>query len=76
MTLSQWRQRLRVLLALPRLLSGEPVISVALSMGYDTPSSFIAVFKREMGLRLRGMEKGTEGIKSLLPSPTPSRGIA
>ena len=50
MTLSQWRQRLRVLLALPRLLSGEPVISVALSMGYDTPSAFIAVFKREMGV--------------------------
>lgn len=50
MTLSQWRQRLRVLLSLPRLLAGEPVISVALSMGYDTPSSFIAVFKREMGV--------------------------
>lgn len=47
---SQWRQRLRVLLALPRLLAGEPVISVALSMGYDTPSAFIAVFKREMGV--------------------------
>lgn len=50
MTLGQWRQRLRVLLALPRLLSGEPVISVALSMGYNTPSAFIAVFKREMGV--------------------------
>lgn len=50
MTLSQWRQRLRVLLALPRLLEGEPVISVALSMGYDTPSAFVAVFKREMGV--------------------------
>jgi len=50
MTLSQWRQRLRVLLSLPRLLAGEPVISVALSMGYDTPSAFIAVFKREMGV--------------------------
>jgi AraC-like DNA-binding protein len=50
MTLSQWRQRLRVLLALPRLLAGEPVISVALSLGYDTPSAFIAVFKREMGV--------------------------
>lgn len=50
MTLSQWRQRLRVLLSLPRLLAGEPVISVALSMGYDTPSAFIEVFKREMGV--------------------------
>ncbi|WP_295558509.1 AraC family transcriptional regulator [uncultured Stenotrophomonas sp.] len=50
MTLSQWRQRLRVLLSLPRLLAGEPVISVALSLGYETPSAFIAVFKREMGV--------------------------
>jgi len=39
-----------VLLSLPRLLAGERVISVALSMGYDTPSSFINVFKREMGV--------------------------
>ncbi|MGF6417663.1 AraC-like DNA-binding protein/quercetin dioxygenase-like cupin family protein [Stenotrophomonas sp. AN71] len=48
--LSQWRQRLRVLLSLPRLLSGEPVTSVALAMGYETPSAFITVFKREMGV--------------------------
>ena len=50
MPLSHWRQRLRVLLALPRLLAGATVIDVALSMGYDTPSAFIAVFKREMGV--------------------------
>ncbi len=49
MTLSQWRQRLRVLLSLPRLLAGERVISVALSMGYDTPSSFINVFSARWG---------------------------
>ena len=61
MTLSQWRQRLRVLLALPRLLSGEPVISVALSMGYDTPSAFIAVFKREMGVTPARYGKGDGG---------------
>ncbi|QBR46418.1 HTH-type transcriptional regulator NimR [Stenotrophomonas indicatrix] len=50
MTLTRWRQRLRVLLALPRLLAGESVTTVALSLGYDTPSAFIAVFKREMGV--------------------------
>ena len=50
MTLTHWRQRLRVLLALPRLLAGEPVTTVALSLGYDTPSAFIVVFKREMGV--------------------------
>ncbi|EPJ6836639.1 AraC-like DNA-binding protein [Stenotrophomonas sp. AG209] len=61
MTLSQWRQRLRVLLALPRLLSGEPVISVTLSMGYDTPSAFITVFKREMGVTPARYAKGDGG---------------
>ncbi|MBH1433480.1 helix-turn-helix transcriptional regulator [Stenotrophomonas maltophilia] len=61
MTPSQWRQRLRVLLALPRLLAGEPVISVALSMGYDTPSAFIAVFKREMGVTPARYGKGDGG---------------
>ncbi|KKF86048.1 AraC family transcriptional regulator [Stenotrophomonas maltophilia] len=61
MTLSQWRQRLRVLLSLPRLLAGEPVISVALSMGYDTPSSFINVFKREMGVTPARYAKGDGG---------------
>lgn len=49
MGLAQWRQRLRVLHALPRLLAGESVTSTALSLGYDTPSAFIAVFKRELG---------------------------
>ncbi|HDS1139245.1 TPA: helix-turn-helix transcriptional regulator [Stenotrophomonas maltophilia] len=61
MTLSQWRQRLRVLLSLPRLLAGEPVISVALSMGYDTSSAFIAVFKREMGMTPARYAKGDGG---------------
>lgn len=50
-----------MLLALPRLLSGEPVISVALSMGYDTPSAFIAVFKREMGVTPARYGKGDGG---------------
>ncbi|MDT3432474.1 helix-turn-helix transcriptional regulator [Stenotrophomonas maltophilia] len=61
MTLSQWRQRLRVLLSLPRLLAGEPVINVALLMGYDTPSSFINVFKREMGVTPARYAKGDGG---------------
>ncbi|WP_294992594.1 helix-turn-helix transcriptional regulator [uncultured Stenotrophomonas sp.] len=61
MTPNQWRQRLRVLLALPRLLAGEPVTRVALSMGYDTPSAFIALFKREMGITPARYGKGDGG---------------
>lgn len=56
-----------MLLALPRLLAGEPVISVALSMGYETPSSFINVFKREMGVTPARYGKGL--TDSALPPP-------
>ncbi len=44
-----WRQRMRLLHALARLGTGEPVTSVALDVGYDSPSAFTAMFKRELG---------------------------
>lgn len=34
---------------LPRLAAGEPVTTVALEMGYDTPGAFSAMFKRLLG---------------------------
>lgn len=45
----EWRQRLRLQAALSRLTAGEPVTSVALSVGYDSPSAFIAMFGKAMG---------------------------
>lgn len=44
-----WRQQLRILSALPRLALGEPVINVALDVGYETPSAFSAMFRRLTG---------------------------
>jgi AraC-like DNA-binding protein len=49
MTLGAWRQQLRLLQALPLLASGEPVTSVALSVGYDSTSAFIARFRQVLG---------------------------
>lgn len=46
---SSWRQRVRLLQALARLGSGEAVTNVALDVGYDSPSAFTAMFKRELG---------------------------
>jgi len=46
---SAWRQRVRLLEALARLGIGEAVTSVALDVGYDSPSAFTAMFKRELG---------------------------
>lgn len=44
-----WRQQIRLLTALPRLALGEPVIDVAMAVGYDTPSAFAAMFRRFTG---------------------------
>jgi AraC-like DNA-binding protein/quercetin dioxygenase-like cupin family protein len=46
---SEWRQRVRLLQALARLGTGEAVTNVALDVGYDSPSAFTAMFKRELG---------------------------
>lgn len=48
-SLSAWRQRVRLLEALARLGTGEAVTRVALDVGYDSPSAFTAMFKRELG---------------------------
>ncbi len=49
LSFGQWRQRRRLLAALTRLAAGEPVTSVALDLGYASPSAFTAMFRRELG---------------------------
>jgi len=44
-----WRQRARLLAALPLLEQGERVTDVALACGYDSMSAFIAAFREQMG---------------------------
>ena len=46
----RWRTCLRLRAALPALAAGEPVSRVAARVGYETPSAFIAAFRRETGL--------------------------
>ena len=42
-----WRQRMRLLGALPALERGDSVTDVALACGYDSLSAFIAAFKKQ-----------------------------
>jgi AraC-like DNA-binding protein len=49
LTFRAWRQRARLLHALVELAAERPVTSVAFGAGYDSPSAFIAAFKREFG---------------------------
>ncbi|MBB5408281.1 AraC-like DNA-binding protein [Paraburkholderia sp. HC6.4b] len=48
-TFGQWRQQLRLLAALEHLGAGESVTQVALEVGYNDVSSFIAVFRDAFG---------------------------
>lgn len=49
MTFGAWRQRLRLLAAIARLAEGRPVTAVAFDLGYESPSAFVAMFRRQLG---------------------------
>ena len=44
-----WRQQACLVAALPRLVAGETVTTVALDLGYDNPAAFTTMFKRVLG---------------------------
>jgi len=50
LTFGKWKQQLRLLLALRLLAAGRPVTAVALEVGYESPSAFIVMFKRTLGV--------------------------
>lgn len=47
---TDWRQRARLMRALEQLAAGVPVTTIALELGYETVSAFIAMFKRHFGV--------------------------
>ncbi len=49
LTFGQWRQQVRLLRGLERLAAGEKIIDVAVALGYDSPSAFTAMFRRQFG---------------------------
>jgi AraC family transcriptional regulator, regulator of nimT len=49
MGFAAWRQQHRLHAALARLTAGEAVTSVAFAVGYDSPSAFIAMFRKALG---------------------------
>jgi len=50
MTFRHWQRQARLLEGLMRLAEGEPVTTVALAVGYENPSAFIAMFRRTLGV--------------------------
>jgi AraC-like DNA-binding protein/quercetin dioxygenase-like cupin family protein len=49
MGFGRWRQQLRLIVALSRLAKGEPILNIALDMGYDSPSAFSCMFRKALG---------------------------
>lgn len=45
----QWRQQIRILESLRRLALNDPVTTIAVDLGYDSPSAFISMFKKALG---------------------------
>ena len=49
MSFGQWRQQARLLIGLEQLAAGKRVVDVALNLGYESPSAFASMFKRQFG---------------------------
>jgi AraC-like DNA-binding protein len=65
MSLNEWRQRLRVVKAMPLLQAGQTVETVALDLGYGSASAFITMFKRLMGATPDEFRKGDGAARAL-----------
>lgn len=48
-TFAHWKQQARLLESIRRLAEGAPVTTVALDLGYASPSAFSAMFRRSVG---------------------------
>ncbi|WP_294765873.1 helix-turn-helix transcriptional regulator [uncultured Rhodoferax sp.] len=63
MSLAEWRQRLRVVRAMPLLEAGQTVETIALDLGYGSASAFITMFKRLMGSTPDEFRRGDTGTR-------------
>lgn len=50
MTFAKWRQQLRLMQGMRLLAEGAKVTHAALECGYSTPSAFISMFKKTLGI--------------------------
>ncbi|WP_083444980.1 helix-turn-helix domain-containing protein [Pseudorhodobacter aquimaris] len=50
MTWRDWRDRLRFVLSLEGLQAGKGSTDIAVSLGYSSPSAFVAAFRRQSGM--------------------------
>jgi AraC-like DNA-binding protein len=49
LSFGQWRRQARLLTALEMLARGERIVDIALAVGYDSPTAFSTMFRRQFG---------------------------
>lgn len=52
-TFARWKQQARLLESIRRLAEGTPVTTVAVDLGYESPSAFSTMFRRALGIAPR-----------------------
>lgn len=57
-TFARWKQQARLLESIRRLAEGVPVTTVALDLGYESPSAFSTMFRRALGIAPRAFTAG------------------
>lgn len=50
LSFAEWCRRARLVHAITWIAEGRPVTAISLDLGYDSPSAFCAMFKRELGV--------------------------
>jgi AraC-like DNA-binding protein len=50
LTFGRWQRQARLIVALEQLALGRKIIDVALELGYESPTAFSTMFRRELGI--------------------------
>jgi len=58
-TFARWKQQARLLESIRRLADGTPVTTVAVDLGYESPSAFSTMFRRSLGIAPRAFVNGS-----------------
>jgi AraC-like DNA-binding protein/mannose-6-phosphate isomerase-like protein (cupin superfamily) len=65
LSVGAWQRRACLLAALPRLVAGEPVTTIALDLGYADPAAFTTMFKRLLGAPPSRYRQPAGGVSSV-----------
>jgi AraC-like DNA-binding protein/quercetin dioxygenase-like cupin family protein len=57
-TFARWKQQARLLESIRRLAEGVPVTTIAIDLGYESPSAFSTMFRRSLGVAPRAFTAG------------------